>query len=82
MITGALLSSKPCFQRLSKAALSRSGFLRLAAAALSPFLSLRLLAAAEPNPELAQDSGAAGTNDAAQGRMGAIRVSQFGPIKN
>jgi Metallo-beta-lactamase superfamily len=82
MITGALLSSKPCFQRLSKAALSRSGFLRLAAAALSPFLSLRLLAAAEPNPELAQDSDAAGTNDAAaQGRMGAIRVSQFGPIK-
>ena len=82
LVTGGLLSSKPGFQRLSKAALCRSRFLRLAAAALFPFLSLRLLAATEPNPELAQDSGAAGTNDAAaQGRMGAIRISQFGPIK-
>jgi hypothetical protein len=38
LITGALLSSKPAFQRLSKAALSRSGFLRLAAGALLPFV--------------------------------------------
>jgi hypothetical protein len=70
------------FQRLSQAALSRSRFLRLAAGALLPFLGFRLPAAAEPNSELAQDSGAAGTKDtAAPGRMGAILVSQFGPVK-
>src|SRR6202043_748811 len=35
-----------------------------------------------PNPELAQNSGAAGTKDAAApGRMGAILVRQFGPVK-
>jgi hypothetical protein len=49
LVTAALLSSKPGFQRLSKAALSRSRFFRLAAGALFPFLSLRLLAAAAPN---------------------------------
>ena len=46
LITGALRSSKPGFQRLSKAALSRSRFLRLAAGALLPFVGLRLPAAA------------------------------------
>jgi hypothetical protein len=60
LITGALLLSKPGFQRLSKAALSRSRFLRLAAAALLPFVGLRLSAAAATNPELAQSSGAPG----------------------
>jgi glyoxylase-like metal-dependent hydrolase (beta-lactamase superfamily II) len=83
LITGAMLSSTSGFRSLSRAALSRSRFLQLAAGALFPFLSLRLLAAAEPNSELAQDSGAAaGTKDAAaRGRLGAVRVSQFGPIK-
>jgi glyoxylase-like metal-dependent hydrolase (beta-lactamase superfamily II) len=79
---GALLSGKPGFQRLSKAALSRSRFLRLAAAALLPFVGLRLSAAAALNPELAQNSGAAEAKDAAPpGRMGAILVSEFGPVK-
>jgi hypothetical protein len=69
-------------QRLSQAALSRSRFLRLAAGALLPFVGLRLSATAAPNPELAQNSGGPRTKDAAApGRMGAIRVSQFGPIK-
>jgi hypothetical protein len=43
LITGALLSSKPGFQRLSKAALSRSRFLRLAAGALLPFARAKSL---------------------------------------
>jgi glyoxylase-like metal-dependent hydrolase (beta-lactamase superfamily II) len=63
-----------------QAALSRSRFLRLAAGALLPFVGLRLSAAAAPNAELAQNSGAPGTKDA-EGRMGAILVSQFGPVK-
>jgi glyoxylase-like metal-dependent hydrolase (beta-lactamase superfamily II) len=67
---------------LPQAALSRSRFLRLAAGALLPFVGLRLSAAAAPNPELAQNSGAPGTKDAAApGRMGAILVSQFRPVK-
>jgi len=75
-------SSNSGFQRLSQAALSRSRFLRLAAGALLPFAGLRLSAAAAPNPELAQNSGAPGTKDAAApGRMGAILVSEFGPVK-
>jgi Metallo-beta-lactamase superfamily len=82
LITGALLSNNSGFQRLSQPALSRSRFLRLAAGALLPFVGLRLSAAAAPNPELAQNSGATGTKDAAEsGRMGAILVSQFGPVK-
>jgi len=63
-----------------QAALSRSRFLRLAAGALLPFVGLRQSAAAAPNAELAQNSGAPGTKDA-EGRMGAILVSQFGPVK-
>jgi len=75
-------SSNSGFQHLSQAALSRSRFLRLAAGALLPFMGLRMSAAAAPNPDLAQNSGAPGTKDtAAQGRMGAILVSQFGPVK-
>src|SRR3989440_12754827 len=55
---------------MSQAALSRSRFLRLAAGALLPLIGLRLSAAA------------AGTKGAAApGRMGAILVSQFGPVK-
>ena len=82
LITDALRSSKPRFQCLSKAALSRSRFLRLAAGALLPFVGLRLPAAAATNPELAQNSGAPGAKDAAApGRMGAILVSEFGPVK-
>src|SRR6266404_7809214 len=73
-------SSNSGFQHLSQAALSRSRFLRLAAGALLPFVGLRLSAAAAPNPELAENSGAPGTKDA-EGRMGAILVSQFGPVK-
>ena len=69
-------------QRLSQAALPRSRFLRLAAGALLPFVGLRRSAADAPNPELAQNSAASGTKDAAApGRMGAILVSQFGPVK-
>ena len=75
-------SSNSAFQRLSQTPLSRPRFLRLAAGALLPFVGLRLSAAAAPNPELAQNSGAPGTKDAAApGRMGAILVSQFGPVK-
>jgi Metallo-beta-lactamase superfamily len=75
-------SSKSRFQRLSQTTLSRPRFLRLAAVALLPFVGLRLSAAAAPNPELAQNSGAPGTNDAAApGRIGHILVNQFGPVK-
>jgi glyoxylase-like metal-dependent hydrolase (beta-lactamase superfamily II) len=75
-------SSNSSFQRLSQTPLSRPRFLRLAAGALLPFVGLRLSAAAAPNPELAQNSGAPGTKDAAApGRMGAILVRQFGPVK-
>ena len=62
---GALLSSNSGSQRVSQAALSRSRFLRLAAGALLPFVGWRPSAAAAPNPELAQNSGAPGTKDAA-----------------
>src|ERR1700681_3792789 len=69
------------FQRLSQAALSRSQFLQLAAGALVPFVGLSPSAAAK-NPELAQNGDAPGTKDAAASdRMGAILVSQFGPVK-
>jgi glyoxylase-like metal-dependent hydrolase (beta-lactamase superfamily II) len=69
-------SGHSAFQSLSQAALSRSRFLRLATGALLPFVGLRLSAAA------AQNSGAAGAKDAsAPGRMGAILVNQFGPVK-
>jgi glyoxylase-like metal-dependent hydrolase (beta-lactamase superfamily II) len=77
-----MLSSNSGCQRLSQAALSRSHFLRLAAGALFPFVGSRLSAAAAANVELAQNSGAAETKDAAApGRMGAILVNQFGPVK-
>jgi hypothetical protein len=46
------------FQRLSRAALSRSQFLQLAAGALLPFVGLRLSEAAAPNPQLAQNGRA------------------------
>ena len=52
------------FQRLSQAVLSRSQFLQLAAGALVPFVGLPLSAAAAKNPELAQNDGAPGTEDA------------------
>lgn len=75
-------SSHSGLQRSSQIALSRSRFLRLAAGTLLPFVGLRLSAAAAPNPDLAQNGGASGTKDtAAQDRMGAILVSQFGPVK-
>jgi len=77
-----MLPSNSGFQRLSQAALSRSRFLQLAAGALLPYAGLRLSAAAAPNPELAQNSGASTTSDAAaSGRMGTVLVSQFGPVK-
>ena len=76
-----MLSSHSGFRRLSQIALSRSRFLRLAAGALLPFVGLRPSAAA-PNADLAQNSDASGTKDtAAQGRLGAILVSQFGQVK-
>jgi Metallo-beta-lactamase superfamily len=77
-----MLPSNSRFQRLQQAALSRSRFLRLGAGALLPFIGLRPSAAAAPNPELAQNSGASGAKDpVASGRMGAILVSQVGPVK-
>src|SRR5712692_4326384 len=77
-----MLPSNSRLQRLSQAALSRSQFLQLAAGALLPFVGLPPSAAADKNSELAQKGGALGTKDAAaSGRMGAILVSQFGPIK-
>src|SRR5467141_353672 len=76
-----MLPSNSRFQRLSQAALSRSQFLQLAAGALLPFVGLPPSAAAK-NPELAQNGDAPGTKDAAASdRMGAILVSQFGPVK-
>ena len=70
------------YQRLSQVALSRSRFLRFAAGALFPFVSSCLPAAAAPNLELAQKSGEPQTKQAAgSGRVGAILVSQFGPVK-
>jgi glyoxylase-like metal-dependent hydrolase (beta-lactamase superfamily II) len=77
-----MLSANSGFQRLPQAALSRSRFLRLAAALLLPLIGWRLPAAAAANQQVAQNSGATGTKDAAApGRMGAILVSQFGPVK-
>jgi hypothetical protein len=75
-------SSNSRFQRLSQTPLSRPRFLRLAASALLPFVGLRLSAAAAPTPEPARNSGAPGTKDAAaSGRLGAILISKFGPVK-
>src|SRR5712671_7515508 len=77
-----MLPSNSRLQRLSQAVLSRSQFLQLAAGALIPFVGLPPSAAAAKNPELAQNGGALGTKDAAaSGGMGAILVSQFGPVK-
>jgi glyoxylase-like metal-dependent hydrolase (beta-lactamase superfamily II) len=77
-----MLPGNSRFQRLSQADLSRSQFLQLAAGALVPFVGLPPSAAAAKNPELAQNSGAPVTKDAAASdRMGAILVSQFGPVK-
>jgi glyoxylase-like metal-dependent hydrolase (beta-lactamase superfamily II) len=74
-------SSNFGFQRLSQTALPRSQFLRLAAGALLPFVGGRLAAAA-PNSELAQNGGGAETMDAAApGRVAAILVNEFGPVK-
>src|ERR1700733_3540083 len=68
-------------QRSSQTALSRSQFLQFAGGALLPFARPPPSAAAK-NPELAQNGGAPGIKDAAASdRMGAILVSQFGPIK-
>src|SRR5258708_1320823 len=77
-----MLPSNSRFQRLSQAALSRSQFLQLAAGALLPFVGLPPAAAVAKNPELAQNGGAPGTKDAAvSGRIGAVLVSHFGPVK-
>src|SRR5713101_1654652 len=77
-----MLPSNSRLQRLSQAVLSRSQFLQLAAGALIPFVGLPPSAAAAKNPELARNGGAPGTKDAAaSGRMGAVLVSEFGPVK-
>jgi glyoxylase-like metal-dependent hydrolase (beta-lactamase superfamily II) len=77
-----MLSSNLGSQHLWQAALSRSRFLQLAAGALLPFVGWRLSAAAPANPELAQKTDAPATKDAAApSRLGAILVSQFGPVK-
>jgi hypothetical protein len=77
-----MLPSNSRLQRLSQAALSRSRFLQLAAGALLPFVGFPPSSAAAPSSDLAQNGGAPGTKDAAASdRMGAILVSQFGPVK-
>jgi len=77
-----MLSNNSGAQRLSQAALSRSRFLRLVAGALLPFVGWRLSAAAPAKPEPAQKTDAPATKDAAAPRrLGAILVSQFGPVK-
>ena len=70
------------FPRLSQAAVSRSHFLRLAAGALFPFIGWRLPAVAAADSELSRNSGGPETKQAAEpSRIGAILVSQFGPVK-
>ena len=77
-----MLPSNSRFQHLSQTALSRSQFLQLAAGALLPFVGLPPSAAADKKSGLAQNGGAPGTKEtAASGRMGAILVNQFGPVK-
>src|SRR3984893_1534130 len=77
-----MLPGNSRFQRLSQAVLSRSHFLQLAAGARLSLVALLPSAAAAKNPELAQNGGAPRTKDAAASdRMGAILVSQFGPVK-
>jgi hypothetical protein len=75
-------SSRSGLQLSSQIALSRSRFLQLAAGALLPFAGLSRSAATDENSKLAQTGGALGAKDAAaSGQMGAILVSQFGPVK-
>jgi hypothetical protein len=74
-------TSNSGFQRLSQAALPRFRFLQLTAGALLPFIGSRLSAAAALNPELAQNSGAPGTKDAAAPAAWGHLVSPFGPAK-
>jgi hypothetical protein len=77
-----MLPSNSDFRRLSQVALSRSRFLQLAAGALLPFVGLPPSAAAAQNPEPVQNGGAPGSKDAAaSGGIGAILVSQFGPVR-
>src|ERR1700686_2831651 len=77
-----MLPGNSRFQRLSQAVLSRSQFLQLAAGALVPFVGFPPSGPAAQKPALAQNSGAPVTKDAtASDRMGAILVSQFGPVK-
>jgi hypothetical protein len=75
-----MLSSRSGFQLSPPIALSRSRFLRLAAGALLPFVGVRPSAAA-PKADLAQNGGSATKDTAAQGRIGTILVSRFGPVK-
>src|ERR1700683_2938318 len=75
-----MLPNNSRLQRLSQAALSRSQFLQFAAGALLPFGGSPPSAA--KNPELAQHGGAPRIKGAAaSARLGALLVSQFGPIK-
>jgi hypothetical protein len=77
-----MLPSNSRFRRLSEAALSRSQFLRFAAAAVFPLVGLPRSAAGAPNSDPVQNGGTPRTKDAAApDRMGAIVVSQFGPVK-
>jgi hypothetical protein len=77
-----MLSNNSGAQRLSQAVLSRSRFLQLVVGALLPIVGWRLSAAAPANSELAQKTDTLATKDAATpGRLGAILVSQFGPVK-
>jgi glyoxylase-like metal-dependent hydrolase (beta-lactamase superfamily II) len=69
-------------QRLSQAAVSRSHFLRVAAGALLPLVGSPLSVARAANVEPTPNSGASVKKQAvAPARMGAIVVSEFGPVK-
>ena len=75
-------SSHSGFQHSSQTALSRSRFLKLAMSVLLPFVAFPASAGAASSSDLAQNGSAPGTKAAAASdRMGAILVSQFGPVK-
>jgi glyoxylase-like metal-dependent hydrolase (beta-lactamase superfamily II) len=75
-------SSHSGFQRSSQTALSRSRFLKLATSVLLPFVAFPASAGAASSSDLTQNGSVPGTKAAAASdRMGAILVSQFGPVK-
>ena len=75
-------SSHSGFQHSSQTALSRSRFLKLATSVLLPFVAFPASAGAASSSDLTQNGSVPGTKAAAASdRMGAILISQFGPVK-